>query len=479
MNTLKNKPAEQQFTRTAVTKKLLTIAVVLCLAAVRCGAQVLTLNGAIKTGLTNYQSIQAKRNYLSASKAMVKNTRNEYIPSLTASIQQDFGTVNSLNGPLSAFGGYATASSATPSNIQSWNSAFGALYLVNTNWEFFTFGRLRSKIKLAGAEVTKDSADLVQEEFVQSIKIAGAYLNLLTAQQFVVNAQADLNRVVFVQRTVYARTSSGLNPGVDSSVANAQVSAAKINLTNAINRQDDLSNQLAQLMNAAPADFVLDSSFLSTVPQILNTDVAVSQNPQVRYYQSRIDQSNSEVKYLKQSILPGLNLVGVYQSRGSGFDYNYSPSLPETYSRGYAAGVAPGANNYLFGVAIAWDIFSPLKIHQQVLAQKFISSAYQNEYDLIKTQLQDEQILSDQRIENSLKNVREVPFEYKAATDAYEQKSLLYKNGLANIVELQQALYAVSQAETDRSVAFANVWEALLLKSAATGDTDLFTKQVK
>ena len=63
--------------------------------------------------------------------------------------------------------------------------------------------------------------------------------------------------------------------------------------------------------------------------------------------------------------------------------------------------------------------------------------------------------------------------------DAYVQKSVLYKNGLANIVDVQQALYNLNRAETDRSVAYINVWQALLLKAAASGDFDLFLKQVK
>ena len=439
----------------------------------------LTLNEAIKMGLENYQSIQAKRNYLNASKAMVKNTRNEYIPSVVASIQQDYGTVNQQIGPLSGFGGYAVATAGALTTSQSWNAGFGALYLANANWEFFTFGRLRSKIKLAKSQVATDSSDLTQEEFVQSIKIAGAYLNLLTAQQFVTNAKADLNRIIYVQQTVHARTESGLNAGVDSSVANAQVSAAKIALIQAINKQDDLSNQLAQLINTGPTAFILDTSYLSAVPAILNTDMNIGENPQVKYYQARVNQSIQQAKYLRNSILPGLNLFGIFQTRGSGFNYNYSAATSDNYSKGYAAGVTPGRSNYLLGMAIAWDILSPVKIHQRVVAQKFVSAAYQNEYNLIKTQLQDQLVLSDQRIANSLQNVQEVPLEFKAATDAYNQKSQLYKNGLANIVEVQQALYAVTQAETDRSIAFANVWQALLLKAAATGDIDLFMKQVK
>jgi outer membrane protein TolC len=440
----------------------------------------LSLSEAIATGLKNYQNIQAKRNYLNASTALVQNTRNEYLPNVIASVQQDYGTINGQYGPLAAVVGATGVSSSGPvSASQNWNAAFGSMYLLNTNWEFFSFGRLKSKISLANAQVQKDSADLVQEQFIQSVKISGAYLNLLTAQKLVQNAQANLERAASVQQTVAARTRTGLNAGVDSSIANAEVSRAKLALIDAKNTELQIRNQLAQLLNVAPAAFNLDTTYFNQIPAETNTNTPVTQNPQVKYFQTRINQSDVATEYLKKSILPGLNLFGILQTRGSGFDYSYTPIADGKYSKDYFEGIKPVRTNYVAGISLAWNITSIAKIKQQVKAQQFITAAYKNEYDLVSTQLQDQLILADQRIENSLQSAREVPVQYKAAADAYLQKSVLYKNGLTNIVDLQQALYALNRAETDRSVAYINVWQALLLKAAASGDFDLFLKQVK
>ncbi len=64
-----------------------------------------------------------------------------------------------------------------------------------------------------------------------------------------------------------------------------------------------------------------------------------------------------------------------------------------------------------------------------------------------------------------------------AASAAYLQKSVLYKNGLSNIIDVTQALYALNRAETDRDIAFANVWQALLFKAAASGDFKIFINE--
>ena len=235
-------------------------------------------------------------------------------------------------------------------------------------------------------------------------------------------------------------------------IANSDLSAAKLSLIQSINNEQQLRNQLCQLINIAPAVLILDTNYFANQPLDYNTNFAVANNPQVQFYKSRIDYSSTTEKYLQRSINPGLNLFGTFQGKGSGFDYNYTPLLDANYSKSYFDGINPSRYNYLVGVGIGWNILSPAKIKQQVKAQQFVTAAYQNEYDLISTQLHDQLLLSDQQIENSINSIKEVPVEYKAASDAYLQKTVLYKNGLTNIVDVQQALYNLNRAETDMSV---------------------------
>jgi outer membrane protein TolC len=438
----------------------------------------LLLSQAVHAGLQNYQSIKAKQDYLHASSEQVKNTRNEYLPNVIASIQQDYGTINGQFGPMSAYGVSGTTSSGPINSAQSWMAAFGGVYVLNTNWEAFSFGRLKSRIDYSVSQVNKDSADLVQEQFIQSVKISGAYLNLLVAQTLLKSAAANLERAKYVQQVVTARTINGLNAGVDSSIANAEVSKAKLVIIDATSSEQQFSNQLAQLINAPTIAYIADSTFLKALPGTYSTALTVEQNPQVKFYKSRIDESNSYAHLLAKSIIPGLNVFSIFQTRGSGFDYNYSAASSD-YSKNYFNGINPTRSNYVAGISIAWNIMSIPKIKHQVIAQQFISKGLQNEYDLISTQLKDQLVLADQLIENSLQSWHEAPIQYKAASDAYLQKSVLYKNGLSNIIDLQQALYLLNRAETDMSVAYINVWQSLLQKAAASGDFDLFLKQVR
>jgi len=55
---------------------------------------------------------------------------------------------------------------------------------------------------------------------------------------------------------------------------------------------------------------------------------------------------------------------------------------------------------------------------------------------------------------------------------------VLYNHGLTDLINVTQALYVLTRAETDRDIAYNNVWQALLLKAAASGDFDIFSNNL-
>jgi outer membrane protein TolC len=135
-------------------------------------------------------------------------------------------------------------------------------------------------------------------------------------------------------------------------------------------------------------------------------------------------------------------------------------------------------SNYLFGVGVVWNLTNPIRVHDQVAAQEWTSKGLQNEYDLVSQQIKTQLALADQKIKYAIANYHEAPIQMKAASDAYEQKSVLYRNGLSNIVDVTQTLYLLNRAETDRDISNNNVWQALLLKAAASGDYGLFQNEI-
>jgi outer membrane protein TolC len=445
----------------------------------RVSAQVLTLRGALQTALANYGVLKAKTNYVNASKASVKQSQRNALPDFNLSAQQDYGTINGQSGASYGYRGLSVASSGPVLASQNWNAAFGALYLANINWDFYSFGKVREQIKVSQSILTRDERDLEQEYFEHQVRVSSAYLNLLAAQQLTRSQQKNLDRAVALTAVVVARVKNGLNAGVDSSLANAEVSNAKIALTSSIDYEEELDNQLAILLGTASQRYILDTTFIVKIPSSFSDTGKIIQqeHPLLKYYQSRIDISNEEVKYYHTFNYPTFSAFGILQDRGSGFNYDYGTLNQDSYSGKYWDGVNPSRSNYLLGIGLIWNLTTPLRIHQQEVSQKFTSRALEDEKELVNQQLKNELLLSQTKMDNAMANYKEAPIQVKAATDAYLQKSILYKNGLSNIVDVTQALYALNRAETDRDIAFTNVWQALLLKASASGNFSVFINE--
>jgi outer membrane protein TolC len=443
-------------------------------------SQVLTLKEAVNSAITNYGTVKAKSNYLKASQASVKEASSEYLPNLNLAAQQAYGTANGQFGPVIALGG-GVASSGPPFLSQNWNAAFGGLYLANISWDFFTFGRVRENINVAQAEVVRDANDLDQEKFQLEVRVSGTYLSLLAAQRLKLSEEKNLERADTFRLVVLSRAKNGLNPGVDSSQANAEVSSARIALTNAINYEAEQASQLAQLLSIPYQQFLLDTVFITRIPASFYVSVPNNgeQHPILKYYQSRIDVSLQQEKYFDRFKYPVFSLMGVLQSRGTGFDASYSQVYPDAFSHNYWDGVKPSNSNYLLGIGVVWNLTNPIRVHQRVTAQEWTSKGLRNEYELVSQQIKTQLALADQKIKYAIDNYQEAPIQMKAASDAYMQKSVLYRNGLTNIVDVTQALYILNRAETDRDIANNNVWQALLLKAAAAGDFGLFVNEIQ
>lgn len=441
--------------------------------------QVLTIKDAVRTAVSNYGTIRAKTQYAAASNMLIAQSRRDYLPNFNIGAQQVYGTVNGQNGPLYGFGGLGVASSGLPLADQNFHSAFGALYLTNINWDFFTFGRVKQRIRLAEATANRDDKDLQQEIFQHRIRVAAAYLNLLAAHQISFSYQRNVERTDTLRRIVQTRALNGLVAGVDSSLANADYSNAKILLTRAIDTEQQLMNELMQLLGvtADSSGFLLDSSMLTKLPLLEHAPADSSKHPLLQLFKSRIQVSDEQVKLIKRSVYPSVSLVSVLQTRASGFESSYAVNQ-ENFTRNYFEGIKPTRTNYLLGVGATWNITQVFRLNKQAGAQELISQGLTEEFNLVAQQIKWQQQLADTKTKNALKIYQEAPVQVKAASDAYLQKTVLYKNGLTNLVDLTQATYTLVRAETDRAVAINNVWQALLLQAAAAGDYSIFESQL-
>lgn len=438
--------------------------------------QKLTLKDALKISLENYGTIKAKLKYAEASRSQISQAKSDYLPNFNLSVQSDFGTINGINGPQYAFNNWGVTSSGPALAAQKWNAAFGGLYLSNINWDFFAFGKSKEKINVAKTISERSEYDLQQEIFEHQVKVAGAYLNLLAAHQLRKSYLENYYRADTLRRIINTIAKNEMVAGVDSSQANAEASSARSIWIKSVDAELQAETNLIKLLGTNTNHIEVDSTLINRTPQITLVEAVgdIDKHPLIQFMNSRIAVSQQQTKYFKTFNYPVFSFVGVIQARGSGFGNSYAADQA-SYTKNYFDGMSPATGNYLTGIGITWNLTQPLRIKHQVKAQRLITEGLQSELDLTRQQLTAQLQLSDARITNALMDYNEVPFQLKGATDAYRQKTILYKNGLTNLVDVTQALYALIRAETDRDIAATNVWQALLLKAASQGDFSIFS----
>ncbi len=441
--------------------------------------EVLTLQSALETAVQNYGTIKAKESYRLSSQESIELAKRQYLPNLNISVQQDYGTVNGQNGPLYGFGGYGVASSGLPLPEQNWNASFGALYLANINWEFFSFGKAKQRVKVAESKNLRDTKDLSDEIFQHKVKVAAAYLNVLAAKKLKLSYARNLGRTDTIRRIVEVKERNGIVPGVDLSLAKADYANAMITYTKAKDNEQEQENKLAQLLGIPSQEFVLDSTLLKRIPTDFPTEAnsSLESHPLLALYKSRINVSEQEKQFLKTQYYPSFSMVGIFQTRGSGFGSGYAQNQND-YSTSYWDGIHPTRSNYLLGLGVSWNFTQTYRLSKEISAQDYVSQGLKHEYDLAEQQLKAQLDLSENKWKNAITVYDQVPIQLKSANDAYIQRSVLYKNGLTDLVDLSQAIYALVRAETDRDIAISNVWNALLLKAAALGDFTVFENEL-
>ena len=261
-------------------------------------------------------------------------------------------------------------------------------------------------------------------------------------------------------------------------MAFAEVSRARIMLNQIKENKNKQQNQLQALMGMESNEIIVDTAFVSTIPKFPLTSETLSNapHPQEAFMQSRVNLAEAETRLFKTERFPTLSLFGIYQGRASGVGDNYGINQT-SFTQNYLDGINPSRENYLLGIGLKWNLSDFFRNDKKASAQKMITQGVAEELKQVKLELVTQAKTAEATMQFALQNYAEAPRQVEAAAQAYLQKSTLYKNGLTTLTEVTQALYALNRAETDRDIIYTNVWQALLMKAAATGDMNLFMNE--
>jgi adhesin transport system outer membrane protein len=376
--------------------------------------------------------------------AQAAETRNNWLPNMRLNYQADIGSSNNLIGPYFGFGVVPSSTSGVHNtNINT--AASTNLGIAALDWEVYNFGAYRAANKVANSDITVEQNQFAQSKYNLQAYTIGNYLQLLRLQDYLDIQYRDIQRNQEIMRSVRSLARSGVKAGVDTSIAEAELSKARLNYIELNNQLKQVQLQISAVTGVPYQSIVPDTTVEMTLinqPNAYLFTPDTTNHPLINFYKSLYQNSLQREDLVKKQYNPKILLEAATWGRGS----SISPS--DQYNP-LSTGYGFQRTNYLVGLGISYNLFDlkrrQLKLRTQKASTNYAEKKLQEQQQLLSISASQ----ADVEMQTALSRLQEIPNQLKAANAGYRQQLSLYRNGLSNIVDLNAALNILYRAETD------------------------------
>jgi adhesin transport system outer membrane protein len=375
--------------------------------------------------------------------AQAVETRNSWLPNLKLNYQADIGTSNNVTGPY--FGYSIIPSSSGGVHATNVTSALATnLGIAAFDWELYNFGVYGAQNKVANSDIKVEQSNFAQSKYQLQAYTISNYLRLLSLQDYLTIQYRNIQRDQEILRSIRSLTKSGVRAGVDTSIANAELSKARLIFIELNNQVKQVQLQLSAISSLPYQNIIADSTLESKLMNLPVSQFATdtANHPIINYYQSIYQNSRERENLVKKQYNPKISLEAAAWGRGSSVDPNGNYNSLST-------GLGFDRNNYLVGLGLSYNLFDLRRKQLKLRTQKTVTDYTHNKLEEEKTLLAASANQANAEMETARQRLQEIPHQLKAANDGYRQKLSLYKSGLTDIIELNAALSILYRAETD------------------------------
>jgi outer membrane protein TolC len=415
----------------------------------------------------NYPAVAAKKAQSVAAEKNIGLQKSNLVPTLDAAYQVNYATYNNITGM--ALSQYMVPISGPPSSSNDYSGVFGSAAHILMNWQPLTFGQRQSQIDAAIENYKLAVADENITLYQLKINLISTYLNIVYADELTKVYQKNIQRIHVQLTQISSFVKSGLRPGTDTSLFQAELSKGTIDLYNVQLYRTQQLNNLKELTGISNLIFITDSLLTQRLPAFGLSDTV--SHPLIQYNKQLIRLSEANKKAIQKTVMPKLSVWSTAYSRGSGVKYDGTVKSSD--------GFQLSRNNYGVGLQLSIPILQFTHSKWKVQQQEAFVQNYQFQLAQTQLQLQKDSMNAAESYSKAIQIVQETPVELKAATEAYNATLSRYNAGLSSFADLIQAQYALLQAETHIKQSYLNVWKAFLQQSAAKGDLTIFLNQIK
>ncbi len=431
-------------------------------------APVYSLGALVDSARRHLPLLLEKQALVESARAGITEAKDAFLPQLNVVEELSVGSANDLTGPFLPVPGVVHSIAGSINGASNYQAVTGNMASLYGQYDLVTFGLKDARVANARAYAGLTQADLAKERYLVSWDISRLYFNILSHRYQLAVDQEDVRRYDSMYTISAALTRSGVNPGVDSSLARAGLSRTRVRYNEALGELNRLQDQLAYLTGISNPGIAMDTSIAGPVLALPEE----TGNPLLDYFAKEKAQYDAQEQLARKSFLPRVVLGAGGWARGSSIQYSNVYESP-------GEGLGYQRLNYLAGVGVTYDLFNGVHRRDRlnVLTQEVQAADYAMQQQQLS--LHNQQVQADESIRTARANLGELPAQLQAATDAYQTKLAQYKAGIINLVDVLTAAFELSQAQTGYIQTLNEWYTASLDKAAATGNLDSFIQTIK
>lgn len=362
------------------------------------------------------RNIQIRKSVISNQRSglYAEQAKAQRLPSLNASVSQNFNWSRSIISGSTGFSGEN-----------------GSNYSVNSGIAIYNASRISNQIKQADLEVTGGQYSLETTKESISLSILDAYLQVLYAEEQVKNSQKQIESTSGQLNLAGERLALQSISISDYAQVKSQLASEKLTLANSESQLSIARINLMQLMELPVQEnfkvshpdlqVELNQSRLPDVKSVYET--ALSIKPQIKNAAVNKEIASLDEKIARASYFPVL-------SASAGLSSGYTSKATDTYFNQLNNGISPAA-----GFSLSVPIFQKKQVKTSVAVAKLgFNDAELSEIDT-KNQLR-------KNIEQACLDVTSAQIEYEASIEKYnatQESTALseekFKQGIINSVD--------------------------------------------
>jgi adhesin transport system outer membrane protein len=284
--------------------------------------------------------------------AQAVETQSNWLPNLKLNYQADVGTNNNTAGPYFGFGIIPSNSRGVRTQSNT-NAVLTNLGIAALDWEVYNFGAYGAQDKVANSDITVEQNKFAQSKYQLQAYTIGNYLQLLRLQNFLSIQARNIRRNQEIMRSIQSLAKSGVRPGVDTSIAEAELSKARLTYIELDNQLKRVQLQLSAISGMPYPAIVPDTAAemrmitQTTMPASITVDTI--NHPLINYYKSLFQNSLQKEDLVKKQYNPKILLEAAAWGRGASVDANDK-------FNSLSSGWGFDRNNYLVGIGISYLI---------------------------------------------------------------------------------------------------------------------------